>query len=489
MTNHSDIRSAVVAGQFYPASPSGLQATISSFLCDGDNSKQGKRLRALVVPHAGYTYSGSTAGKAYGLVGGDSGIERVVVLAPSHRTSLRSVSVGEYSAFATPLGDVLVDTDACRRLEEANSLVTARTDAHASEHALEVQLPFIQTVLPEAMLVPIICGQLDLGQVREVAAALAKELWREDTLWVISTDFTHFGSSFRYTPFHDDVPRRLEELDRGAIDCILQRDCEGFWNYVARTQATICGRVPVAILLAVLEEAGGTECELLEYTTSGRMSGDFSHSVSYAALAVSEPDGSPEERLKDGGAALVLTPEDRQMLLKLARDTIHAALGEEELEEPLPLELSDALTTDAACFVTLHSGGRLRGCIGHLEASEPLYRNVIHNARSAAFRDHRFSPLTQAEFEDIDIEISVLTPSREIAGIDAFQIGRHGIILRKGRARAVFLPQVAPEQGWDKETTLRHLSMKAGLGAEDWREGAEFAVFEAIVFGELGKGD
>jgi AmmeMemoRadiSam system protein A len=134
--------------------------------------------------------------------------------------------------------------------------------------------------------------------------------------------------------------------------------------------------------------------------------------------------------------------------------------------------------------VTLHLDDALRGCIGTLEAVQPLYENVIHNARNAAFRDSRFSPLTAPEFDRIDIEISVLTPPRAIASLDEFVIGRHGIILEKGHHRAVFLPQVAPEQGWDKETTLAFLSRKAGLGPDDWRRGATFSVFEAVVFGE-----
>ena len=403
---------------------------------------------------------------------------------------MRTVSVGAYDAFATPLGDVPVDVAACRGLAAGCALVTSRTDAHASEHALEVQLPFIQTVLPAARLVPMVCGQLDLAQVREVATALVQDLWQNNTLWVVSTDFTHFGSSFRYTPFHDEVPRRLEELDQGAIDCIRRQDCQAFWDYVERTQTTICGRVPIAILLAALEQVGGTECALLEYTTSGRLSGDFSHSVSYAALAVTEPgeDGPQAEESEETG--MVLNASDRKVLLALARDTIATALRGETLDEPSPGGLPDVLTIDAACFVTLHTNkGRLRGCIGHLEASEPLFQNVINNARSAAFRDYRFSPLTEAEFDDIDIEISVLTPSCRIPGIDSFELGRHGIILTKGGARAVFLPQVAPEQKWDKETTLRHLAMKAGLGSDAWREGAELAVFEAIVFGELERGN
>jgi hypothetical protein len=323
-----------------------------------------------------------------------------------------------------------------------------------------------------------------------VAATLAEALWSPDTLWVISSDFTHYGENFDYVPFRKDVPKALEDLDRGAIDRILKLDTAGFQEYVERTGATICGRLPIALLLAGLERTGGKcQCQLIEYTNSGRQTRDYDHCVSYASIAVfdspaSGADTAAAATASSADSAFPLTDADKALLLRLARESIRARLDNREMELPAASQLSAPLKTDAACFVSLHIGASLRGCIGYLEAREPLFRNVIRNARGAAFEDPRFDPVSAPELDRIGIEISVLTPRRAIASPDDFIVGRHGIILEKGVREAVFLPQVAPEQGWDRDTTLTHLALKAGLRADDWRRGAKLYVFEAIVFGE-----
>ena len=180
-----------------------------------------------------------------------------------------------------------------------------------------------------------------------------------------------------------------------------------------------------------------------------------------------------------------LKTEDKNTLLKLARNSIMSRLRGEPTPKPDPKTLSMELREDGAAFVTLHMRGTLRGCIGSLSAREPLYQNVINNALNAAFSDPRFPPVGLTDLDYVDLEISVLTKPRFIDSLDDFIIGRHGIILSKGVHRAVFLPQVAPEQGWDMETTLMHLSLKAGLPPDGWKaEDVRYEVFEAIVFGE-----
>jgi len=485
MPDPAEFRPAAVAGQFYPGSPTRLRAEVEASLVSG--AAAAGPVRALIVPHAGYQYSGRTAGHAYARLRQAPPFRRVVVLAPSHRAWFRGVSLGDYAGFTTPLGTVPVDTAACRALLAAGSrLVCARRDAHAAEHSLEVQLPFLQVLLPDAALVPVVCGEMGLAEVSTVAGILAAELWRPDTLWVVSSDFTHYGEAFGYTPFVENVAARLEELDRGAIDMILRRDGAGFLDYVNRTGATICGRLPIALLLAALERAPEScRIELCHYTTSGRLNHDYRHSVSYASLVVTAAEAGSGP---DHHSGPVLGAAEKAALLTLAREAIGNALRGEPEPVPVAAKLAAALRLDAACFVTLHLDGRLRGCIGHLTASEPLYLNVIRNAQNAAFRDQRFSPLGPDEFERIEIEISVLTPARPISSADEFVVGRHGINLEKGRHRAVFLPQVAPEQGWDRETTLRHLCLKAGLGPNAWRRGASLSVFEAIVFADRDRG-
>jgi hypothetical protein len=406
-----------------------------------------------------------------------------VVLAPSHRCAFRGLSVGSYGKFATPLGDIPVDTEACSRLLEADELFVQRNDAHIHEHSLEVQLPFLQRVLGGGFkLVPVVVGAINAQDARKAGEVLGGTLWGDGHFWVVSTDFTHYGDAFGYTPFTDDVENRLKELDHGAIRQIEAKDFAGFVNYVDGTGATICGRLPVAVLLAAVNAASpAAECSLLGYTTSGRMTRDFSHSVSYVAMAVTEGGSQPE---KSGAVPEQLGGRDRKTLLSLAREAIRTRLEGGELTLPDTSGMGPMLKEEGAAFVTLHLNGRLRGCIGNILPEEELYLNVMHNAVNAAFRDPRFNALTAEEFDKSDIEISVLTKPRRIPSLDDFVIGRHGIILSKKGRRAVFLPQVAAEQGWNVETTMTHLALKAGLRADDWKRDATYEVFEAIVFHE-----
>jgi AmmeMemoRadiSam system protein B/AmmeMemoRadiSam system protein A len=482
MKRFHHLRHPAVANQFYPGSPELLQEEVQRCLARKQSVPNGGRVRALIVPHAGYQYSGPTAGKAYALLAGARHIRRVLVIAPSHHVAFQGACVGDYDGYSTPLGEISVDTVACKELLQCSSMVSVRREAQEPEHALEVQLPFIQEVLPEATLIPLVCGDLDQERIRELSACLAKLFWREDTLWVISTDFTHFGHAFGYVPFERDIPRNLAELDQGAIDTILNLDLAAFWDYLAQTGATICGRLPIALLLGTLANRK-QEClvELVDYTSSGKLTQDYSHCVSYASIAVRDrADGHPV----DLDACEALAENDKINLLKLAREAIRTHLDGNRLPEPEPELGSPALQAEWATFVTLHLNGNLRGCIGSLDATEPLVQNVLNNARNAAFRDPRFPRLTPEELDETIIEISVLTPPRPIKSLDEVVLGKHGIILEKDFYRSVFLPQVAPEQGWDLETTLNHLALKAGLEVNGWRRGASFAVFEAIVFSE-----
>ena len=494
MTDFTSIRQPAVQGQFYPGRPDVLVNTVRD-LVNVAEAEPGGCVRALIAPHAGYQFSGDSAGQGYALLADQKErIRRVVLMGLSHRVPLRKASVGDFRVYRMPGGDVPVDAEICQRLLTANRLFSDASEPHLQEHSLEVQLPFLQEVLGDFQLVPLVFHALERDAIRSVAATLCEALWREDTLWVVSSDFTHYGLSFGYVPFTERVPERIDELDRGAISYVEKGDMDGFLDYVAETGATICGHIPIAVLLAALEhEGGGCRGRLVDYRTSGRMTGDYSHTVSYATIAFVDETVEPatdagSETAEDGGE--YLTSREKTTLLRSARGAIEREFGKakDDAVSPPEDELTETLKRDGAAFVTLHAGDNLRGCIGSIEAEEPLYRNVMRHARNAAFNDPRFMPLTEEEWPRVNLEISVLTPPRKIRDPGKIVVGRHGIILEKGRARAVFLPQVAAEQGWDRETTLSHLAMKAGLGPDDWRRGATFYVFGAVVFGD-GDGD
>jgi hypothetical protein len=457
---------------------------------------------ALVSPHAGYDWSGDCAGHAYATLRGPAGskVRRVVILAPSHYAYLDGASVLPVSAYETPLGRVPVDREAVERLLREPGFRTVE-EAHAQEHADEIQLPFLQHVLP---------GPWKLVDV--VVQGVGPERWEDfgrsllplvdaATLVVASSDFTHFGHRFGYFPFREEIPENLRRLDLEGADRVLAVDPEGWAEYKEATGITACGFEPIGILLHLLrlvtrerrELARGFRGHLLDYYRSGDLNGDFSSSVSYVAILF-EPIRRPEEREgsrdteeEEEAGSERLGPAERSFLLKLARETLELYLREgrtPKVEIPEGLR-RDLLTQPRGVFVTLRKGDRLRGCIGTIVGQEPLVEGVVRQAVQSAVSDPRFPPVTPEELPGIRIEISVLTPLREVSGPGEIVLGRDGILLERGGHRAVFLPQVAPEQGWDLETTLTQLALKAGLGPEDWKDPqTRFSVFQAEVFEE-----
>ncbi len=494
------VREPILAGTWYEAGSSALAESIDARL-EGHGrppaprpetaaqartwTEAGRLPVALIVPHAGHMYSGPCAGQAFGLLRG-SGCKRVILLGPSHRVAFSGAALPEEDAFRTPLGTVRLDRAAIDRLaKEPGFQVLPR--AHAGEHSLEIELPFLQRVLgSEFALIPIVVGRMDAASLRSIGNALAG-LWVDGTVIVASSDFTHYGPGFDYVPFTDDVPDRLRKLDLGAVARIASADLEGFSEYRASTGATICGAEPIRILL---EAARGRSLQgrLIDYYRSGDLTGDFGSSVSYAAIAFFPPEASGASATGRAAAHRELNRSEQDLLLGLARKTVRALVSGEPLPSETPpseLPADSPLREERGVFVTLNTrSGDLRGCIGSIFGERPLYSGIVQNAVASASRDPRFSPVTRLEEPDLEIEISVLTPLRAVDSAEEIVAGRDGVLLEKNGRRAVFLPQVAPEQGWDVPEMLRHLSMKAGLRPDEWRSGASFQIFQAQVFGE-----
>ncbi len=503
-------RPAVLGGSWYARDPERLRAEVHRYLegADPRQRPEGRPVLA-VVPHAGYAYSGPTAGRLYGLLAGLS-YDRVFVLSPSHRAPLPRVGLPEADAFATPLGPVPVDREVVDRLA-GHAEYGYDGAAHAGEHAVEIQLPFLQVVFGERLrLVPLLVPMLPAPERRRAAAALAP--WCDGrSLLVVSTDFTHYGADYGFVPFRDRIPERLADLDGGAVERILARDPAGLVAYGERTGITMCGLAAAALALEAPLPGGAGR--LVDYRRSADPTGDYGLSVSYAAilLTATSPAGAGAETVgtaradargdattragADIGPEPGLTADERRLLLDLARAVVEATARGDRPPDPLrwcareDRTITPRLERHAGAFVTLERGGRLRGCIGHIEPICSLLQSVADNAAAAASRDPRFPPVGPDELDDLELEISVLTPLRPVAGPADIEIGRHGILLQKGPARSVFLPQVAVEQGWDLPTTLTHLALKAGLPADGWRRGARFEVFEAEIVHEPGKAE
>ena len=479
------VRPAAVAGSWYPGDAKTLSRYIDRLLAEAQpspESRQGPPVRALIVPHAGYAYSGATAAAGYKLVEGHS-YRRVVVLGPAHRGGFRGLSIAKVEAYETPLGRIPLDIEAIQRLR-ASPLVTADAQAHEREHSIEMQLPFLQRALtPGWKLVPVLVGWMEAGD-RRRAAELLRPLLDDQTLLVVSTDFTHYGPNYRYLPFPLDrhTPQRIKRLDQGAVERILAGDAEGFLAYRRRTGITICGREAVAILLHLLPP--GVHARVAAHTTSGALTGDYRNSVSYWAIVFR----SQGPLNADPPADPPLTDQEWKLLEQIAILGVRDAVAGRDRNDPSPeyaklvKRLPARLKRPAGAFVTLWKEDRLRGCLGYIPPVLPLYQAVYDNAWSAARDDPRFLPVTPEELPRLDLEISVLSPPVPIDSPEQFQVGRQGIVLNKDGRRAVFLPEVAERFGWSREETLSRLALKAGLPADAWK--AEDTRLEVFITSE-----
>jgi AmmeMemoRadiSam system protein B/AmmeMemoRadiSam system protein A len=487
----ASVRPAAVAGGFYPGDAEQLRHQVDSLLAAAETG--GEPPLALVVPHAGYVYSGATAAKGFAALRG-ARVRRVILLGPSHHEGFSGAALPArgVTAFATPLGSMPLDKEALATLRGTPEF-TGPASAHGPEHCLEVELPFLQRVVPQARLVPVLLGaRTSREQCRDIAERIAS-LLDPETVVVVSTDFTHHGRAFGFAPFApgDDLGERLLALARSTAGRAAAVDPDGFWQQVHVSGDTVCGRLAVGVLTEVLAHAFDGRGRVVDVTTSGHVSGDWSRVVSYATVRF---DGSWRAWQENARAAELgtLTEQQGQALLALARAAFRTELAHDASLADWYAENSsrDWGRSRAGAFVTLHNRGararthgRLRACMGVIQAREPLVDAVIHAAVSAS-HDPRFPELSLDELDQVHLEVSVLSPTRRVSSAGEIEVGTHGVVLHKGRASAVFLPQVAPEQGWDRDTMLAHLSRKAGLSSEAWRSGAEFDVFTAQVFAE-----
>jgi AmmeMemoRadiSam system protein B len=273
-----------VAGSWYPAEPSALAEEVDRLVrsVSDDLVPDPRPVAGLIAPHAGYVYSGAVAARGFRILG-RSGATRVVVLGPSHYVGFRGAVVPDAESYRTPLGAVPLDVGALRDLASRPG-VALDTRPFEREHSLDAEIPFLQRVLdPGFRLVPVLVGSSgDRSDARRVAEAL-EPLLVAGTVIVVSSDFTHFGPRFGYVPFRRNVEDGIRELDHAAIRAIESGDPEAFEAFLAETDATICGRHPIDAALCLLR--GRAAASLVAYDTSGRQTGDWGHSVSYASIA------------------------------------------------------------------------------------------------------------------------------------------------------------------------------------------------------------
>ncbi len=472
------IRRSILAGSWYPADRKALRTEIEDYLnrVDLQTPKKPLSLLALISPHAGYRYSGLVAAYGYRLLK-ERPVPTVVVLAPSHRVPFQGLSLYAEGPYETPLGRVPLDDGMISEIRRAIPTIGYVAEAHASEHSLEIQLPFLQTVLPSFRLVPILMGRPDWETCDSLARVLASLRRKRVFVLIASTDLSHY---------HSDAEART--LDRRLISYVEALDARGLWNALRSRRCEACGMGPLTTALLFARRFQAPEAAILKYATSGDVTGDRSRVVGYlsAALWSSEklPTSSrPNPDVTSTGVPAHLSQEERHLLHTIAREAIEARL---EHRSPPSLDLSalpPGLRRVRGAFVTLKKNGRLRGCIGNIVGRYPLAETVARMAVAAAFQDPRFPPLRREEWEHISIEISALTPLRRIHDPEEIQVGTHGILIRRAGRSGVLLPQVATEYGWDRKTFLEYTCRKAGLPTSAWKDpDTEIYIFSAEVF-------
>ncbi len=459
-----------LAGTWYPGDAPSLQKLLDQSFTVAEKRTGGppprKGLRGLVVPHAGIVYSGTVAAAAYRLLDHP---KNVVVLGFSHRRPLEGIVAPDVNEYVTPLGAVKVNRAALKQLG-----IPSMPEDRLCDHSLEIQLPYLQRVAPDTSLIPLYVGELSAAQRETAARALAKRMLAGDVV-IASSDFTHYGGDYGYTPFPNDkeAPGRLFRMAMAAFDEIGSLDISAFDRYLADTGDTICGRAPIRLLMASLarmsEEIYQTP---IDYLASGELTRDYSTSVSYGALAFYP------------ASSFQVSEISRKKLLASARQTLDGYLASgKKVAIPAPQTEGGDLDQKSGLFVTIRKGGQLRGCVGALLLRAPLREAVAERTLAAATEDSRFPPVTK-EDGPLSLEISLLTPARKLGDWRQFRVG-HGAILMLDGKSGLLLPQVAAEQGWSTEQFLENLGLKAGLTPKAYRDPrATLYAFSAQVFAE-----
>ncbi len=440
----------VVAGSFYPADKETLNKVIEDFLTKASKVKSPERIIALVSPHAGYIYSGQVA--AYGfkqLEGKD--INKVILIGPSHHKGFNGASVYTKGFFRTPLGDVCINEKLAESLLNEQADVKFLPEAFEKEHSLEVQLPFLQTVLKDFTIIPVLVGSPTRKTFNHLAAKLS-EMIDDKTIIIASTDLSHYHSY-----------EKAKEMDNKVISAIERLSLKDTENLLRKGEGEFCGGYSLIIAIEAARMAGANIGMTFKYANSGDITGDKERVVGYASIGLfKEP----------------LTDEEKKELISLARETIQEYVTKRQVIDKETR--NPKFKTDGAVFVTIKEKGQLRGCIGHVQPHMPLYRSVIENSIAASSEDPRFMPVTKDELKDLDIEITLLSPLLPVNNINNIIIGKHGLVISKYGHSGILLPQVPVEFGWDRDTFLKQICYKAGLPPDAWKD-AELYYFTAEI--------
>ncbi len=446
----AETKDSSVAGAFYPADKDSLKKSVHGFLSKAEKVPANGKLIAIISPHAGYMYSGQIAAYGYKQIK-DSDVKKVILIGPSHHTDFKGASVYTKGSLKTPLGEVKINEKLAGDLLNESADVKFYPEAFDKEHSLEVQLPFLQTVLRDFTIVPILIGS-PTGQTYEHLISRVTEILDDKTLLIASTDLSHY---------HDYSTAK--EMDSKIVSAIERLSTKDAIELLRDGKSEMCGRAPVIIVMEVARRSGANLGVVFKYANSGDVTGEKDKVVGYASIGLYK---NP------------FTEVEKKELLAIARNAITEYVTNGKAPE---IEIKNPkFKTDGAVFVTIKEKGSLRGCIGHIQAMMPLYKSIINNAIAACSSDPRFPPMTKDELKNMDIEISILSPLMPLKDVKNIQVGKHGLYIMKGMQSGLLLPQVATEFGWGRDEFLEHVCQKAGLPKDAWKD-ADLYTFTAEI--------
>lgn len=467
------IRPATVAGAFYPASAEELKSMLNDYLKDQKTPVIKTDIFALIAPHAGYIYSGAVAGRAYYHLENHR-YDAIIIIAPSHQKYFVGSSVFSGDGYATPLGISKVDKALADSIASYGGLVKLSMDGHSwkdslNEHAIEVQIPFLQTVQPNVPIVPIVMGSQDYQTVNQLMSAIVSAVKKshKKVLIVASSDLSHYHTYDEAKQLDLDVAKAFQFFDYFKLETML---------FARKLEA--CGGGPIITAMMAAEQLGGTIAYPVQYANSGDTPAGKDHKdrvVGYfSGLILSSP----------GMDNLMLPPlsdDDKQELLQYAKSSVENTVKNIETNKSMEM-LPTGLARYYTGFVTIKKHGELRACMGHTFAQMPLYFEIGEVAKTAATSDFRFGPITIDELKDLEYEVTVLSRFKRITDTNEIKIGTHGLFIRYKSNSGLLLPQVATERNWDTKTFLENLCYKAGLPKDTYSNpDAELYIFKAII--------
>ncbi|MDP2928213.1 MAG: AmmeMemoRadiSam system protein B [Candidatus Omnitrophota bacterium] len=478
----TSIKQPEFGGQFYPSPKEELSVMIDNFLENVTPNQAAGEIFMLISPHAGYGYSGQSAAFGYKLIKNKS-YKTVIIIGTSHHKVFNGAAFYGGGSFVTSLGKINVDEEFVKSILGKDPEVFQDDSVFSNEHSVEVQLPFLQKVLTGFKIVPVVIGDCSLESCKKIALLFNEVIGqRKDILVVVSTDLYH-GYDFK----------EADTVDEFTLDLIKKMDYHGLYYALRDGSAQACGGFAAVVALNIAKELGYQRLEVLNHTNSAMVTGKLAKgdwTVGYASCAVFGPAPRAYKELR--GCALVgkgenmLNIQQKERLLRIARQAITTYL---QTGKKFPVSESDlVLNQKSGAFVTLNQHQELRGCIGNLVGSQPLYLTVRDMAIEAAVDDPRFPALSLSELKEVEIEISVLSPLEKVLSAEKIELGKHGVLVRRGNQSGVFLPQVATETGWSKEEFLNNLcAHKAGIAADAWKDkDTQLYIFSAEVFSEKG---